>query len=80
MARGLLAGELGAAKVEQWFAEVECTDDPGGRIQLEAPSRFVASWIASHYRDSIMAAWRTIDARACAVEITVKSEGGAAHG
>ncbi len=41
-----------------WFASVEFEDEQNGLVILSVSTRFLKSWIQSHYGDLLMALWR----------------------
>ncbi|MBL8587015.1 MAG: chromosomal replication initiator protein DnaA [Methylobacteriaceae bacterium] len=51
-----LRSELGDAVYRAWFARLELDGVAGGVGQLSVPTRFLKSWIQSHYMDRLLAA------------------------
>lgn len=51
--RGRLRAELGEAVYTSWFARLELEAIQGGAILLTVPTKFLKSWIQSHYADRI---------------------------
>lgn len=53
--RGRLRAELGDAVYNSWFARLELEESQGDAILLTVPTKFLKSWIQSHYADRIRA-------------------------
>jgi chromosomal replication initiator protein len=53
--RGRLRAELGDAVFNSWFARLELESVRNGAILLTVPTKFLKSWIQSHYADRIKA-------------------------
>ena len=53
-----LRAELGEDVYSSWFASVELEDEQNGLVILSVSTRFLKSWIQSHYGDLLMALWR----------------------
>jgi chromosomal replication initiator protein len=51
--RGRLRAELGDAVFNSWFARLELESVKNGAILLTVPTKFLKSWIQSHYADRI---------------------------
>lgn len=69
LAQGLLHGE-DRATYHTWFAGLMRARRDGGRLYLTAPSRFHASYVATHLNARLTAACRSVDARVSDVIIT----------
>ncbi|WP_159731367.1 chromosomal replication initiator protein DnaA [Methylosinus sp. Ce-a6] len=52
-ARGRLRAELGEAVYNSWFARLELESVKDGAALLTVPTKFLKSWIQSHYADRI---------------------------
>lgn len=52
-ARSRLRAELGDAVYNSWFARLELEAIEGNAISLTVPTKFLKSWIQSHYADRI---------------------------
>lgn len=50
-----LRSELGDAKFDSWFARLELDRIEDGAAYLSVPTKFLKSWIQSHYSDRILA-------------------------
>lgn len=53
-----LRAELGEDVFMSWFARVEFEDADKGTVYLSVPTKFLKSWIQSHYRDRLLALWK----------------------
>ncbi|WP_288586273.1 chromosomal replication initiator protein DnaA [uncultured Methylobacterium sp.] len=54
-----LRAELGEDVFASWFARLELQDVSGGVARLTVPTRFLKSWIESHYIDRVLATFRS---------------------
>ncbi|ACA14589.1 chromosomal replication initiator protein DnaA [Methylobacterium sp. 4-46] len=54
-----LRAELGEDVFASWFARLELQDVAGGTARLTVPTRFLKSWIESHYLDRVLATFRS---------------------
>ncbi|MCT4655497.1 MAG: chromosomal replication initiator protein DnaA [Cohaesibacter sp.] len=52
-----LRAELGEDVFSSWFASVEFEDEQNGLVILSVSTRFLKSWIQSHYGERLMALW-----------------------
>ncbi|HAT85929.1 MAG TPA: hypothetical protein DCS30_08310, partial [Rhizobiales bacterium] len=53
-----LRTELGEDVFSSWFASVELEGEQNGLVILSVSTRFLKSWIQSHYGERLMALWR----------------------
>jgi len=53
--RKRLRAELGEDVFSSWFGRLELTDMTDGIAHLSVPTRFLKSWIQSHYSDRLQA-------------------------
>ena len=65
--------ELGEDVFSSWFARAELDAVDGGTVQISVPTRFLKSWIASHYQDRLIELWRMQDETALRVELRVRN-------
>lgn len=54
-----LRAELGEDVFASWFARLELQEVAGGVARLTVPTRFLKSWIESHYLDRVLANFRS---------------------
>ncbi|MCX5494977.1 chromosomal replication initiator protein DnaA [Kaistia dalseonensis] len=52
-----LRTELGEDVFSSWFARVEFEDSDGVTVNLSVPTRFLKSWIQSHYLEKLVSLW-----------------------
>jgi chromosomal replication initiator protein len=65
--------ELGDDVYSSWFARMELDDIAENTIKLSVPTRFLRSWIQSHYADKLFGCWQSELAEATRIELTVRS-------
>ena len=56
-----------------WFARMELEGSDGGTIKLSVPTRFLKSWIQSHYAERVLACWQAEDCSCSRLELIVRS-------
>lgn len=71
--KGRLRADLGDEVFSCWFGGMNFEGVEGGTVVLSVPSRFLKSWIATHYRDKIAAVWQGESGTVRKVEVTVRS-------
>ncbi|WP_075216475.1 chromosomal replication initiator protein DnaA [Mongoliimonas terrestris] len=71
--RGRLKAELGDEVFSSWFAGMNLEGLDGGTVVLSVPSRFLKSWIATHYRDLLTSIWQSQSPSVRKVEVTVRT-------
>ncbi|AXS38982.1 chromosomal replication initiator protein DnaA [Breoghania sp. L-A4] len=68
-----LRAELGEDVFSSWFARVNLEGQaPDGTVQLSVPTRFLKTWIQSHYRDRIIGLWQNECDSVNRIELTVR--------
>ena len=67
-----LRAELGEDVFASWFARLELEGVAGGAGRLTVPTRFLKSWIESHYIDRVLATFRAEAPDVDRVEIGVR--------
>ena len=50
-----LRSELGEDVFSSWFARIELEQIAGGQALLSVPTKFLKSWLQSHYNDKLLA-------------------------
>lgn len=68
-----LRRELGEAVYGSWFGRLEMDGVADGVAQLSVPTRFLKSWIQSHYLDRILTSLQSEQADVSSVVIDVRS-------
>jgi chromosomal replication initiator protein len=68
-----LRAEVGDDVYSSWFARVELDGMEDGTVRLSVPTRFLKSWIQSHYAERVLACWQIEDGKTNRIELTVRS-------
>jgi len=71
--RQRLRAELGENIFSSWFARMDMDSREGGHIRLSVPTRFLKSWILSHYADRVLACWKAEDPSVERTELVLRS-------
>jgi chromosomal replication initiator protein len=71
--RERLRVEVGDNVYSSWFARMDLEGIEGETVKLSVPTRFLKSWIASHYTEKVMSCWQAEQPAISRVEITVRS-------
>ena len=53
-----LRGEVGEPVYNSWFTRMELQSVEGATVRISVPTRFLKSWIQSHYTDRVVACWQ----------------------
>src|SRR5581483_5931574 len=53
-----LRAEVGEEVYKSWFAAMELCAVDGEIVRLSVPTRFLKSWVQSHYLDKLTACWK----------------------
>ncbi|MGA8155645.1 MAG: chromosomal replication initiator protein DnaA [Rhodoplanes sp.] len=56
--KGRLRAEVGEDIFSSWFARMEFEGADSETVRLSVPTRFLKSWIQSHYTDRVLACWK----------------------
>src|ERR1051325_7941019 len=68
-----LRAEVGEDVFQSWFKSMELDGLDGVTARLSVPTRFLKSWIQSHYIDRVLACWQQETPEIQKVEVTVRS-------
>lgn len=68
-----LRAEVGDDIFQSWFARMELERIDNGVAHLSVPTRFLKSWIASHYTDRVVACWQAEKPEVQKIDVTVRS-------
>ncbi len=68
-----LRSELGEDVFSSWFARIELEAVEQGTVRLSVPTRFLRSWIQSHYSDRMLSHWHAEDPIVTRLELSVRS-------
>src|SRR5690242_10419614 len=71
--RDRLRAEVGDDIYLSWFARMELEGGDGETVKLSVPTRFLKSWIQSHYAEKVLACWRAEHSGFSRIELTVRS-------
>ena len=68
-----LRAEVGEDIYSSWFARMELEGIEEDTVKLSVPTRFLKSWIQSHYTEQVLACWQAEQPSILRIELTVRS-------
>ncbi len=68
-----LRAEVGEDIFQSWFARMDLERVDSNTAHLSVPTRFLKSWIQSHYTDRVLACWQSENADVQKIEVIVRS-------
>jgi len=68
-----LRAEVGDDVYSSWFARMDLEAIEDGGVRLSVPTRFLKSWIQSHYAERVLACWQAENDKIIRVELIVRS-------
>ena len=68
-----LRAEVGDDVYSSWFARMDLEAIEEGAVRLSVPTRFLKSWIQSHYAERVLACWQAQETTVTRVELIVRS-------
>jgi hypothetical protein len=68
-----LRAEVGDDVYSSWFARMDLEAIEEGGVRLSVPTRFLKSWIQSHYAERVLACWQAHDTNISRIELIVRS-------
>ena len=71
--RERLKSNVGDDIFNSWFARMELEAIEGDTVRLSVPTRFLKSWVQSHYADRLLACWQDEMPTITRIELTVRS-------
>jgi chromosomal replication initiator protein len=71
--KGRLRAEVGEDIFSSWFARMELEGVDTQTVHLSVPTRFLKSWIQSHYAERVLACWQGEEPAVRRVDLTVRS-------
>src|SRR4051794_20018870 len=71
--RGRLRAEVGDDVYSSWFARMDLEGMDDATVRLSVPTRFLKSWIQSHYAERVLACWQAEQSTVGRIELTVRS-------
>src|SRR6266540_337410 len=71
--KGRLRAEVGEDIFSSWFARMELEGVDTQTIRLSVPTRFLKSWIQSHYAERVLACWQGEEPNVRRIDLIVRS-------
>ncbi|MGN6463188.1 MAG: chromosomal replication initiator protein DnaA [Pseudolabrys sp.] len=71
--KGRLRAEVGDDIFTSWFARMELDGMEEETVRLSVPTRFLKSWIQSHYAEKVLTCWKSEDPQVNRIELTVRT-------
>ncbi len=71
--KGRLRAEVGDDVFSSWFARMDLETIEDSTVRLSVPTRFLKSWIQSHYAEKVLACWQGEDSNLGRIELIVRS-------
>jgi chromosomal replication initiator protein len=71
--KGRLKAEVGDDIFTSWFARMDLEAVDNDTARLSVPTRFLKSWIQSHYSDRVLSCWQAEEEKVRRIELTVRS-------
>ena len=68
-----LRAKVGEDIFQSWFARMDLEQIEQYTAHLSVPTRFLKSWIQSHYTDRVLACWQGVNAEVQRIEVSVRS-------
>ena len=68
-----LRAEVGEDIFQSWFARMDLERIDQHTAHLSVPTRFLKSWIQSHYTDRVLACWQGENAEVQRIDVSVRS-------
>jgi chromosomal replication initiator protein len=71
--KGRLRAEVGEDIFSSWFARMDLEGVDNETARLSVPTRFLKSWIQSHYSDRVLTCWQAENEAVRRIEVSVRS-------
>jgi len=68
-----LRTSVGENVFSSWFARMEPESIDGDTVKLSVPTRFLKSWVQSHYAEKLLGCWQSEVPSIMRIELTVRS-------
>jgi chromosomal replication initiator protein len=68
-----LRAELGEAIYTSWFARMELESQDVDTVRISVPTRFLKSWIQSHYSEKLLTCWQAERPTVRRIDLSVRS-------
>jgi chromosomal replication initiator protein len=71
--KGRLRASVGEDIYSSWFGRLDLEDIRDGSVHLSVPTRFLKSWIQTHYADRVLQCWQAELPQVSRIDLTVRS-------
>lgn len=71
--KGRLKAEVGDDVFSSWFARMDLEAVENDTVRLSVPTRFLKSWVQSHYSDRMLSCWQKEEEKVQRIELTVRT-------
>jgi len=71
--KGRLRAEVGEAVYSSWFARMELESIEADTARISVPTRFLKSWIQSHYAERLLTCWQFERPAVTRIDLSVRS-------
>jgi chromosomal replication initiator protein len=68
-----LRAEVGEDIFSSWFTRMELEGIEEDTVRLSVPTRFLRSWIQSHYAEKVLACWQSEDGKIIRIDLAVRT-------
>jgi chromosomal replication initiator protein len=68
-----LRAEVGEDVFTSWFARMDLEGFESDTVRMSVPTRFLRSWIQSHYAERVLTCWQAEEPAACRIDLIVRS-------
>src|SRR3954462_8975021 len=68
-----LRAEVGEDVFSSWFARMELEGIEDDTVRMTVPTRFLRSWIQSHYAEKVLTCWQAEEAKRIRIDLAVRS-------
>ena len=68
-----LQAEVGEDIFSSWFARMELEGIEEDTVRMSVPTRFLRSWIQSHYAERVLACWQAEEAKLIRIDLAVRT-------
>jgi len=72
-AKKRLRAEVGEDIFSSWFASMDIVTSDGEAVRFSVPTRFLKSWIQSHYIERVLACWQAEQPETQRIELILRS-------
>ncbi len=71
--KGRLRASVGEDIYSSWFGRLDLEDIRDGSVHLSVPTRFLKSWIQTHYAERVLQCWQAELPQVSRIDLTVRS-------